>query len=156
MPYKNLADRRANDKKYRAENAEKVKAQQTAWAARNPERIAAARKRERENLFADPERLERCRAAGREYWRATRAAALHHYGDLCECCGEHRPEFMAIDHVDGGGKEHRRQLAAQGKSIFLWLKENNYPYGFRLLCHNCNMARGFYGVCPHETERNAA
>jgi hypothetical protein len=24
-----------------------------------------------------------------------------------------------------------------------------------VLCHNCNMARGFYGVCPHEKE-NAA
>jgi radical SAM protein with 4Fe4S-binding SPASM domain len=31
------------------------------------------------------------------------------------------------------------------------LKNNNYPKDlFRLLCHNCNMARGCYGYCPHE------
>jgi hypothetical protein len=22
--------------------------------------------------------------------------------------------------------------------------------GYRVLCHNCNLARGFYGYCPHE------
>lgn len=31
-----------------------------------------------------------------------------------------------------------------------WLKTNGYPDGFQTLCHNCNMAKGFYGICPHK------
>jgi hypothetical protein len=27
---------------------------------------------------------------------------------------------------------------------------NGFPSGFRTLCHNCNMAKGLYGTCPHE------
>jgi hypothetical protein len=25
---------------------------------------------------------------------------------------------------------------------------------YRVLCHNCNMALGFYGYCPHHPERS--
>jgi hypothetical protein len=36
--------------------------------------------------------------------------------------------------------------------LYLWLKRNNYPTGFRVLCHNCNLAIGFYGYCPHHRQ----
>jgi hypothetical protein len=29
------------------------------------------------------------------------------------------------------------------------LKADGYPPGIQVLCYNCNMAGGFYGVCPH-------
>ena len=31
-----------------------------------------------------------------------------------------------------------------------WIIENNFPKGFQILCHNCNVAKGLYGECPHE------
>lgn len=31
-----------------------------------------------------------------------------------------------------------------------WQRKNNYPKGFQVLCHNCNLAKGFYGKCPHQ------
>ena len=31
-----------------------------------------------------------------------------------------------------------------------WIKKNNFPKGFQILCHNCNVAKGIYGECPHE------
>jgi hypothetical protein len=34
-----------------------------------------------------------------------------------------------------------------------WLKRNGYPKGFRVLCHNCNSARGLYGYCPHKRRK---
>jgi hypothetical protein len=34
--------------------------------------------------------------------------------------------------------------------MYTWLRNQGYPNGFRTLCHNCNLARGFYGYCPHE------
>jgi hypothetical protein len=62
-------------------------------------------------------------------------------------------EFLAIDHIDGGGEKHRRTISDGkrlcGLSFYLWLKRNNWPSGFRVLCHNCNFSFGAYGYCPH-------
>ncbi|MBA7602023.1 hypothetical protein ES703_09108 [subsurface metagenome] len=33
--------------------------------------------------------------------------------------------------------------------IYEYLKSNNYPLGYRVLCMNCNFAIGVYGYCPH-------
>jgi hypothetical protein len=98
---------------------------------------------------------ENCRARHRDRAREIRVEAIQHYGGMCACCGEKRFEFLAIDHIDGGGNEHRRQIAEAGQrnsNFTQWLKKNGFPAGFRVLCHNCNMARGFYGQCPHEKE----
>lgn len=61
-------------------------------------------------------------------------------------------EFLAIDHEDGGGNEHRRQITGgrAGDAMVRWLILNDFPPGFRVLCHNCNQAIGYYGYCPHE------
>jgi hypothetical protein len=74
--------------------------------------------------------------------------ALNAYGGKCKCCGENEPKFLAIDHENGGGNEHRKTIGNQ--TIYLWLKKNNYPKGFRVLCHNCNMAIAFWKICPHK------
>ena len=34
--------------------------------------------------------------------------------------------------------------------VVRWITKNNSPKGFQILCHNCNMAKGFYGKCPHQ------
>ena len=68
----------------------------------------------------------------------------------CVCCGESEIKFLAIDHINGEGNEQRKQIGRRGTSFYRWLKDNNYPKGFQLLCHNCNMAKGFYGECPHQ------
>ena len=86
--------------------------------------------------------------------RAFREQVLAHYGTVCACCGEHRYEFLAIDHVDGNGAAHRRQI---GKSrMDRWLAKSGFPSGFQVLCHNCNMAKGLYGACPHQKRRSLA
>lgn len=93
---------------------------------------------------------EKRREAYIGYWRRLRLAALEAYGRVCACCGESRIEFLAVDHIGGAGNEHRRNVKARsGQNLYNWLKSNGYPPGFRVLCHNCNMALGFYGYCPH-------
>lgn len=75
------------------------------------------------------------------------------YGGTCRCCSESRNEFLAIDHVNGGGNKHRLELEVGGSAgFYTWLKRNGFPPVFQVLCHNCNMARSIYGRCPHETE----
>lgn len=85
----------------------------------------------------------------RGYNKQARLDAINAYGGKCKCCGEDRFEFLAIDHINGGGIQHRKQLGWAGNSLAKWLKKNNYPQGFRVLCHNCNLALGFYKHCPH-------
>jgi len=86
-------------------------------------------------------------------------AALKYYSinemPECECCGETIIEFLTIDHIDGNGGEHRRtELKGKYSSIGLWLKDNGYPKGFRVLCMNCNWSMGVHGYCPHHGMRN--
>lgn len=83
-----------------------------------------------------------------------RADALHHYGEgdpKCVCCGETEPKFLAFDHIEGGGNQHRKTIPS-GMGFFTWLQKNGYPPMFQLLCHNCNLAKGFYGACPHQSK----
>lgn len=86
--------------------------------------------------------------------RRDRLEALMHYsgGDpKCACCGERTVEFLCLDHIAGGGNAHRR--AVKASNLAGWLRRRGWPEGFRVLCHNCNFARGAYGQCPHEVER---
>lgn len=80
-----------------------------------------------------------------------RLLCIEVYGGKCACCGESRYEFLSIDHIKGGGEKHRREVA--GMKISRWLVKNNFPEGFRVLCHNCNQSLGHYGYCPHEKDR---
>lgn len=76
--------------------------------------------------------------------------AFNHYGCKCSCCGETIVDFLTIDHIGGGGNQHRKQLPQGGHSIYRWLKKNNYPEGFRVLCFNCNFGIHINnGICPH-------
>jgi hypothetical protein len=88
----------------------------------------------------------------RIYTRKIRQEALDHYGSVCQCCGEFRYEFLAIDHKNGGGLKQRRELGKEGQKFVFWLRKNNYPEGYQVLCHNCNLALGHYGFCPHRPE----
>ena len=45
---------------------------------------------------------------------------------------------LSIDHIDGGGTQHRKQLREQGTIFYRWVIKNNYPEGFQVLCFNCN------------------
>ena len=97
---------------------------------------------------------ERLRAHQKEAQAALRREVISAYGARCVCCGETTFEFLAIDHVHGGGSRHRRDVIGPGRSFYLWLKRHGYPADeFRVLCHNCNAARGYYGYCPHERDK---
>jgi hypothetical protein len=77
---------------------------------------------------------------------------IEHYGGVkCVCCGENHIEFLCIDHINGGGNEHRRRIKCGGGVSFCWwLKKNNFPEGYRVLCFNCNQALAIFGYCPHK------
>jgi hypothetical protein len=91
--------------------------------------------------------LERRRTA----WKARKVEVFSHYGgSSCSCCGENNIEFLSIDHINGDGRKHRKELGSSGTAIYSWLKTQKYPIGYRVLCMNCNCAMGWYGKCPHK------
>jgi hypothetical protein len=70
------------------------------------------------------------------------------YGDQCQCCGETERVFLALDHVSGGGNEHRRKRGGS-HGVYLDAANKYDPKRFQILCHNCNMAKQLLGHCPH-------
>jgi hypothetical protein len=74
---------------------------------------------------------------------------IKHYGGKCECCNEKEILFLTIDHINGGGNKHRKEIGS-GFQIYRWLKQQKYPKDFRVLCFNCNCGRQLNnGICPH-------
>ena len=77
-------------------------------------------------------------------------AALDAYGGrVCVCCEEAHLEFLTLDHIMGGGSKHRSSVSHWGNDFYRWLKLQDYPPGYRVLCMNCNFALGKHGYCPH-------
>lgn len=101
---------------------------------------------------ANRERL----SVARRNWRArTRLEALIHYGGnppSCACCGEAHLEFLNFDHINGDGGAERRRFGRgmTGLRLASRLKQQGWPEGIRILCWNCNAARGSFGYCPHD------
>lgn len=91
---------------------------------------------------------------GEAHRKFLRMKAFDAYGGaVCACCGENRIEFLTIDHIDGGGYQHRKQIGVGAGTAFCrWLKNNNYPRGYRVLCSNCNSSLGRFDYCPHQHE----
>jgi hypothetical protein len=84
----------------------------------------------------------------KRYHRKLKLELITAYGGKCECCGESKFEFLQLDHVNGGGAQHRKKLTIHMSSH---LKKMGYPKGdYRLLCANCNSSLGLYGYCPHK------
>ena len=82
---------------------------------------------------------------------ANRRKLLRLYGNECACCFESRYEFLAIDHVHNDGAAERK--IRRGQSSLRYLLKLGYCKRYQILCHNCNLAKGFYGECPHEKMR---
>ena len=68
----------------------------------------------------------------------------------CRCCEETMMEFLAVDHIDGRKNLPEKEKNLRSVGLLNFLIKNNFPEGYQILCHNCNMAKGFYGKCPHE------
>jgi hypothetical protein len=152
MPLKNPKERRERQKKYYAEHREEISerdkkryfADADESRKKNREYYAShkdeIRKRRKEIYSARSEEILNANRASRQ---ALRLEVISHYGNKCEFCGDKNINHLAIDHINGGGTKHRKE---EGRDIYRWLKRNNYPDGFRILCHTHNSEMGFYGT----------
>lgn len=87
------------------------------------------------------------RAIQKKYKDRIRKELHDAYGNKCICCGESTPEFLELDHINGGGRQHRLR---ETRDIYSVAREEGYPKDtYRLLCSNCNHSLGIKGYCPH-------
>jgi len=84
------------------------------------------------------------RAATNRSWRERiKFEVFVHYSGSppkCAYCGEEDIEVLCIDHIEDNGAEMRRTLKTH-PNIPYWLRKNNYPEGFQVLCANCNLRK---------------
>ena len=116
------------------------------------------------------ETIKRSRAKRPEYYREQKRRnqtrrrdrikqlVLSHYSNgilKCVCCGETERDFLTLDHINGGGGQHRVAIFGDrwsaGARFYSWLGMNHFPPGFQLLCMNCNFSKGKHGQCAHKT-----
>jgi len=65
---------------------------------------------------------------------------LTHYGadlnkPMCTKCGFDNVKALSIDHIGGGGNQHRKKIKTW--SIYRWLINQGFPSGYQTLCMNC-------------------
>jgi len=109
------------------------------YRKKNKEHI---KKKNKEYYFLN---REKALLLAKAYQLKTKLEVLSHYSDgtpTCKHCGEKNIKFLCLDHVEGGGKEHKRQIGGSGGFVYLWARKNNYLPVFQVLCHNCNTRKG--------------
>jgi hypothetical protein len=134
------------NRKYREANRDKILAQKREHYQANRGRY---REWNRQWAAANPERAaEQNRAKAGAYYARLRAKVLDRYGTACACCGG--TDRLGIDHIDGNGGEHRKELFGSqraGIHMYLWLQRNGFPDGYQTLCYWCNRSKGKGGHC---------
>lgn len=73
-----------------------------------------------------------------KYVMKLKTEVLTHYGNgklACAKCGISDIDVLSIDHINGNGRSHVKSIR---KTLYRWLKDNNFPDGFQTLCMNCN------------------
>ncbi len=70
---------------------------------------------------------------------------IGHYSNnrmMCASCNEADTRVLTIDHVNGDGSIHREQHKLKpGLLSYKWMKRNEYPESFQVLCFNCNFKK---------------
>ena len=125
---------------------------QNKWIDSNREYNLEKKRERHQRLYSTPEYKAIRNANIKTRKESLKQEIYNHYGQQCSCCKEKRIEFLCIDHINGGGNKHRKEIGCH-INLYRWIVKNNFPDILRILCFNCNQARGFYGYCPHEKER---
>ena len=124
----------ANSRKYYWSHREQILARHKEWGRQNPDKVRARN------------RLYLRKLAGIERGHLNKIDVLINYSNpigvpICNNCGEMDTDVLCIDHINGGGNNHFRELRDLGIQFHPWLIKNNYPDGFQVLCANCNMRK---------------
>lgn len=126
---------------------EKAREYRNAWRNKNPEKYKSLRLKHYYKHHENEILKSRLRR------RENKELIIAHYSKSSSCaiCGFTDIRALTIDHINGGGSKHRKLICRGGGNVFyVWLKKNNYPEGFQVLCMNCQfIKRDINGECSH-------
>lgn len=89
-----------------------------------------------------------------ERYARLRLEGIAHYGNCCACCGESIKEFLVFDHIKNDGYKMRK-IHGTASTFYYWLRKNNYPSSFQVLCASCNQGKKMnHGICPHQEKQS--
>jgi hypothetical protein len=131
-------EQRQYDKGYRERNKDKRRLRQRQYYQDHKER-SQQYTRDYYQLHKERIKADAIRT-GKIVRRRQRLAVLSHYSNgtlACVQCGFSNIRALCLDHVNGGGTEHRRTLR-NGGNVWLWLARHGFPPGYQILCANCN------------------
>lgn len=137
-------DRKAYAREYRKTHRDLVKEAVMKWRKKNREKVLQMKRRWYKKYA--PAILHKMHRSAVD----ARRTVLLHYGGKCSCCGESNFLFLTIEHKNGGGVKHRKEIGAANMSRFII--KNNFPDNFDVLCYNCNCGKAFtkQNICPHK------
>lgn len=159
-----LAKQREAQQRYRQRHPDRIKddnkkrqTDRNAYYWRNRDRILANRKAY-DKKYNEEHRGEKSRKNKDKYWanhdemllynrkkrRQIKYDVLSHYSSsnvpMCERCGIKDIDVLCIDHINNDGYKQGKDTTIR-KSLHSWLKQNNYPGGYQVLCANCNLKK---------------
>lgn len=147
--------------RYRERNREKFNQRMRDWREANREKDREHKREHRNRKIANgtPEEVAALRAAESAKTKRNqdrcRDEVYEAYGGYkCNCCNESERMFLSIDHINNDGALERRsgKYSGAGSPFYLWLRKNNFPKGYQVLCMNCQTGKHRNGgVCPHQT-----
>lgn len=135
---KTIEEKRQYGREYRKKNAEKLRVKRIAYYYSH---IEECRQRTKDYYKTHGEKVRADAVRTCKSLRIRqRLAVLSHYSNgtfACVKCGFSDIGALVLDHINGGGTEHRRTMKA-GSNVWLWLARHDFPSGYQILCANCN------------------
>jgi hypothetical protein len=126
--------RRQLDSEFRVRNEDKIKLKKQFYYEANKDHIKNKTVKFQQ---ANPDKRKKYAKISRE---RLKLEIFNHYcdnGPQCNGCGEADIHLLTVDHIHGGGNQHKKEV----KSLYSWIKREGFPEGFQILCWNCQLRK---------------
>ncbi len=121
-------------KEYNKEFFEKNKDKRKEYLEKNKEKIVEQSKEYRQR----PEIKEKIIKFQKEFQQRIKKRIISYYSKStmkCKKCGFSDLRALSIDHLNGGGNNHLKEIKG---GLYSWIIKNNFPKKmFQVLCMNC-------------------
>ncbi|RDJ35314.1 MAG: hypothetical protein DWQ19_10900 [Crenarchaeota archaeon] len=135
------------DREYRARHRDKIKKKKHLYYEQNKDHIKCKTVRYQKH---NPDKVKAYSKTARENLKIE---IFNHYCNCnieCKNCGQNQLHLLTVDHVNGGGSQHKRRI----KNLYSWIKRNNFPEGFQVLCWNCQFRKKNEEAKPENPQPN--
>ena len=130
------------NKKYYLKNKEKINERQRKYVKINLKEIRD--KNKKYNKIYRKIHHQQLKEKGKKRREHIKKIILDHYSNgtmICKKCGFNDIRALTIDHINGGGSSHRRELRAKGWNFYSKLIKDGYPDDYQVLCMNCQFIK---------------